>query len=158
MCGENYPVGTFAKDMIGSPPRVWGKLIGVVNSFIVHRITPTCVGKTGLNSYLLQTSSDHPHVCGENIPLENPFFQPTGSPPRVWGKLGEIIAIRENLRITPTCVGKTIGRDNRTQARAGSPPRVWGKLSPNGTLYACGRITPTCVGKTTHEVTWATTD
>ena len=75
---------------IGTPPRVWGKRrlpalfqgqakvhphVCGENSFeitlqeIVNRYTPTCVGKTQLM-----------------LPLR---YAPSGTPPRVWGKLSE---------------------------------------------------------------------
>ena len=49
VCGENLmeAIGTGAP--YGSPPRVWGKLIPTYLAPPYDRITPTCVGKTGIS-------------------------------------------------------------------------------------------------------------
>ena len=51
----------------------------------------------------------------------------TGTPPRVWGKRGEVVNNQRNIRYTPTRVGKTGGSLVYMTAPIGTPPRVWGK-------------------------------
>ncbi len=111
------------------------------------RITPTCVGKRGLDLALTEDNWDHPHMCGEKLYQRLEFCSLAGSPPHVWGKVvhSECSGIAE--RITPTCVGKRNtppqkykgNRDhphmcgekaiylNPLILTPGSPPRVWGK-------------------------------
>jgi len=127
--GKTKVRGGKATSRIGSPPRVWGKLLGSCLHDRFHL--------------------DHPHVCGENGTSLKTFASATGSPPRVWGKLKRI---RDNqrfiedhphvcgenhqfapcltvcYRITPTCVGKTSVPSLDCPIEGGSPPRVWGKL------------------------------
>src|SRR5690606_41232189 len=50
----------------GSPPRVWGKLLGLLA--------------------LEEAVAVHPHACGENRIRCAAGYEKDGSPPRVWGK------------------------------------------------------------------------
>ena len=90
------------------------------------------------------------------------------TPPRAWGRPAERPALKELLRNTPTCVGKTSTAYNgkgqtwkhphvRGEDRSLStlstfsretPPRAWGRLHTG--LFHVGKHgnTPTCVGKT----------
>ena len=168
MCGEN-PGGVASRQaVVGSPPRVWGKLDQFRKLVGFPRFTPTCVGKTSGSYPLLQVQVVHPHVCGENVNLENERLSFDGSPPRVWGKLELGNNYMEGHRFTPTCVGKTTlpislgqhvavhphvcGENITTYLGAdpfyGSPPRVWGKHQRFVKSHCVSRFTPTCVGKT----------
>ena len=66
VCGENQQVLSLSRVLLGSPPRVRGKLHenDLISSRV--RITPACAGKT--LSFVIVFSSfwDHPRVCGEN--------------------------------------------------------------------------------------------
>jgi len=87
VCGENVQVSVYNRGgvritptcvgktsrlsgmeiiLIGSPPRVWGKLPFCYTICITNRITPTCVGKTKTTIEVDPEGEDHPHVCGEN--------------------------------------------------------------------------------------------
>jgi len=153
---------------IGSPPRAWGILVGVVVVISSDRFTPTCVGNT---LWLLCEPSPapvHPHVRGEyraHAQLHNPQV---GSPPRAWGiRLGRGQSAAQ-WRFTPTCVGNTATSLELVSICSvhphvrgeysflievvlwffGSPPRAWG--IPCGDCSSCCplRFTPTCVGNT----------
>ena len=71
------------------------------------RITPACAGKT--TSVLPSTlpATDHPRVCGENFGFSTMYFLMPGSPPRVRGKLFELLSDKVLDGITPACAGKT---------------------------------------------------
>ncbi len=58
-----------------------------------------------------------------------------GTPPRVWGKQKEQLPLFEDMRYTPTCVGKTIGGLTALIVFFGTPPRVWGKRNAHPELH-----------------------
>ena len=49
MCGENSRHEAGLREVVGSPPRVRGKLVGNYDRSDYDRITPACAGKTGLH-------------------------------------------------------------------------------------------------------------
>ncbi len=76
----------------GSPPRVWGKRVSPFYTSATVRFTPTCVGKTPRKPGTPIHRPVHPHVCGENAHVSRVASLNCGSPPRVWGKLGNVMA------------------------------------------------------------------
>ena len=66
VCGENLWAWLQSDLLVGSPPRVWGKLCCPVLITTKLRFTPTCVGKTGRTCGRAVIPQVHPHVCGEN--------------------------------------------------------------------------------------------
>jgi len=105
VCGEHdcKPISNFMNT--GSSPRVWGTLGRSCRLGRLPRFIPTCVGNIGSVHIRLPNAPVHPHVCGEhyckrfiNIPL-------SGSSPRVWGTLLEIMLYLMLQRFIPTCVG-----------------------------------------------------
>ena len=85
-CGENLKRKSELNTMIGSPPRMRGKLVGYCILTAFSRITPADAGKTDLRFANLEGAEDHPRGCGENLLT---LFQTnvyTGSPPRMRGK------------------------------------------------------------------------
>ena len=131
----------------GSPPRLWGKPLLRSATARRERFTPTPVGKTQEAAEERFSVSVHPHACGENTPHNFGVPQILGSPPRLWGKLGQGSPPTHFTRFTPTPVGKTTdypaadyGREVHPHAcgenqcsgslashGSGSPPRLWGK-------------------------------
>ncbi len=88
-CGDDGRDGVTRSRHGGSPPRVWGRLIGFEVGRVDRRFTPTRVG----------TTFELAHVLAPNA----------GSPPRVWGRP---IARHSGVpigRFTPTRVGTTAG-------------------------------------------------
>ena len=154
--------------MIGSPPRVRGKLLMRGSRPCECRITPACAGKTLSMSSRILRRKDHPRVCGENRRNRHCAGAWIGSPPRVRGKLTFYEYSLFLPRITPACAGKTAvcaflrwGRQdhprvcgenyrlyNTSICSGGSPPRVRGKPVWPDALILHGRITPACAGKT----------
>ena len=57
--------------MLGSPPRMRGKLQEKIPVLFDDRITPAYAGKTTGCKYADVTDEDHPRVCGENS-LQHP--------------------------------------------------------------------------------------
>ena len=173
MCGENRVEKFRLTLLLGSPPRVRGKLGGIIRAAQGVRITPACAGKTSACKLSDYTIQDHPRVCGENGPALCDVREHLGSPPRVRGKPSSIASALRPLRITPACAGKTTlrYRDQFSAGdhprvcgenppvcapylrRLGSPPRVRGKLSPETQMKEPQRITPACAGKTGHNAT-----
>ena len=85
-CGENFVQLSSAKDAIGSPPQVRGKLPSLLSGMGSLRITPAGAGKTRFVRNRRQRNRDHPRRCGENLPKVKPSFSAAGSPPQVRGK------------------------------------------------------------------------
>lgn len=147
---------------------MWGTPLRNSCKIIVSRITPTCVGNTGLTWLRTSRRWDHPHLCGEHLTMWVRFPRQPGSPPPVWGTQVVTQGLSWLGRITPTCVGNTNGRDEESPLSwdhphlcgehfmlmlsidfsKGSPPPVWGTHSLTLASKARIRITPTCVGNT----------
>ena len=106
-CGENSPSVKSAVPVIGSPPRMRGKLL--VHNFVDNclRITPADAGKTGIASIYSKAERDHPRGCGENSPSVKSAVPVIGSPPRMRGKLDMELFQAHYNRITPADAGKT---------------------------------------------------
>ena len=108
MCGENAVHGFLPCGASGSPPRVRGKPDIYSLRGVEQRITPACAGKTSAFVRMRACISDHPRVCGENVPLSAGIVVLCGSPPRVRGKLATVSKTDLKGRITPACAGKTM--------------------------------------------------
>ncbi len=90
-----------------TPPRAWGRLIKTIDSSGNTRNTPTGVGKTKAIIRALKKKEKHPHGRGEDqppVPDRNP---PGETPPRAWGRPQIFWECVDELRNTPTGVGKT---------------------------------------------------
>ena len=169
-CGENNVKQQSEFGVLGSPPRMRGKLVGSVFNDGVYRITPADAGKTTRAVRRAIVKWDHPRGCGENALGGNNSVMSMGSPPRMRGKHSSKNVNMLSMRITPADAGKTIKscqsramewdhprgcgenavtllRDCR---RGGSPPRMRGKqINPYATP-STSRITPADAGKTTR--------
>ena len=71
------------------------------------RITPADAGKTYRQGPRLRGYEDHPRGCGENASGSRAAAVPSGSPPRMRGKLIDEVQDRFQDRITPADAGKT---------------------------------------------------
>ena len=106
-CGENYTAYTPEGKAYGSPPRVRGKHGGEFERSNITRITPARAGKTIFKRGIHLLYADHPRACGENCVFRSARLFPTGSPPRVRGKLCSVLCDIYLTRITPARAGKT---------------------------------------------------
>ena len=167
-CGEN-PARLAACGITGgSSPRVRGKPCYVISVTVPARLIPACAGKTSSKSNRVPPASAHPRVCGENRAAACWRCQPSGSSPRVRGKLSNMGSFQGCSGLIPACAGKTSSRRRARASRPahprvcgenrglnsgfecleGSSPRVRGK---RGSAYRCvvaTRLIPACAGKT----------
>ena len=126
VCGENGNPDLKVRGILGSPPRVRGKLVFRRSCMARVRITPACAGKTSRSSAARLEEGDHPRVCGENPDYRSRDIKDRGSPPRVRGKLEKSYNTYIQDRITPACAGKTVYKGVTFQLRE-DHPRVCGE-------------------------------
>ena len=138
---------------IGSPPRAWGRLHGQQHHTQGSRFTPTSVGKTEVLGGHGGTPTVHPHERGEDTACRFDLGCCVGSPPRAWGRLQRGRARTDDVRFTPTSVGKTPAPHGATMMPDGSPPRAWGRQQNAVGGVGVVRFTPTSVGKTPARAT-----
>src|SRR5438552_3676613 len=89
----------------GSPPRMWGILLGLLTFLVRRRFTPTHVGNTPLGACRSTPMPVHPHARGEYCVPTEPRHPQVGSPPRTWGIRRATLLPEAALRFTPTHVG-----------------------------------------------------
>ena len=175
VCGENAVRAARALKVAGSSPRVRGKLAACVPQVAADGLIPACAGKTQSVLLLLLSQRAHPRVCGENIEERDGQIRPSGSSPRVRGKLSAVIKELGTAGLIPACAGKT-GRTRSYRAlrrahprvcgenltifsysykSAGSSPRVRGKLSKTHRPGLVPGLIPACAGKTLCDVSLA---
>ena len=135
------------------------------------RLTPTCVGRTASRLPHRAWGAAHPHVRGEDPAPDLVSAAAGGSPPRAWGGRRRGHGRRAQVRLTPTCVGRTArtrcwsrrgaahphvrGEDpvlpEPVPGLPGSPPRAWGGHRGDPLGFRGSRLTPTCVGRTVDQ-------
>ena len=126
MCGKSLKIVLWIGLPVGSPPRVREKLAIHISQSSATGITPACAGKASLLTLLVDSTRDHPRVCGKSFIVCCFSKSASGSPPRVREKRVIAASTRCYHGITPACAGKAglnmlyilIGRDH---------PRVCGK-------------------------------
>ena len=131
-----------------TPPRAWGRRLGILDTPLYLRNTPTGVGKTSSLSLRHFRPQKHPHGRGEDKFYPNLSKSKVETPPRAWGRLAGPYPDRNQKGNTPTGVGKTCwlsgclffrlkhphgrGEDprprRRSYHRSETPPRAWGRL------------------------------
>ena len=106
-CGENVADRAAFCLVLGSPPRMRGKLLLPLQRRRSKRITPADAGKTARSRCRCRCCWDHPRGCGENVFRKrlNPWRK--GSPPRMRGKRRYGHRETRNCGITPADAGKT---------------------------------------------------
>ena len=112
---------------VGTSPRVRGKRLVILNKPVVVRYIPACAGKRIVGPYEgrylgyipacageTQGSGDlwglttvHPRVCGGNAMSKMVGASPTGTSPRVRGKLTQNLTRLSSERYIPACAGET---------------------------------------------------
>ena len=130
------------------------------------RITPACAGNSRMVQGILQSTKDHPRVCGEQFIYAREVVGDQGSPPRVRGTGFVFTIIVPFCRITPACAGNSDMSISRYCLRRdhprvcgeqsspfpycthgiGSPPRVRGTAFSFSLAAFDVRITPACAG------------
>ena len=87
VCGEKYSRHSCRPTRLGSPPRMRGKVDSIETGDLVHGITPAYAGKSQTTVCFNDVTRDHPRVCGEKGLTFHQMLRPTGSPPRMRGKV-----------------------------------------------------------------------
>ena len=154
--------------MLETPPRTWGRLSRTKKGRSAGGNTPTDVGKTALDSNAASIIQKHPHGRGEDDFGLVDQITCVETPPRTWGRLGDLAQLVPGHGNTPTDVGKTRDPANKAAhfgkhphgrgedqplftARAHlleTPPRTWGRLKRGSASSHQWGNTPTDVGKT----------
>ena len=153
--------------VLGSPPRMRGKVVNCIELFSHFGITPAYAGKRRQKRGLKSQYGDHPRVCGEKINVYTREMEELGSPPRMRGKGGKSCPALPAPGITPAYAGKSCsftcssfaGWDHprvcgEKIASAfycfiliGSPPRMRGKVCTAAWIALLLGITPAYAGK-----------
>ena len=169
VCGADLRLPAGERRRTGSPPRVRGRQPTRRRRGHRNRFTPACAGQTGGRFCGGGSSTVHPRVCGADLSLPAVPCLDFGSPPRVRGRLPEVLLRRFLRRFTPACAGQTRSRPGRgrlctvhprvcgadTSFKAdgpgipGSPPRVRGRRELREPFPPYIRFTPACAGQTT---------
>ena len=106
VCGEKLNALAQCPFILGSPPRVRGKVQLQVLHNASEGITPACAGKRRSVAAAARSRRDHPRVCGEKYPVMDDAFIDMGSPPRMRGKANTPDHRESAPGITPACAGK----------------------------------------------------
>ena len=156
-------------------PRACGANGDLIIGEVIHaRIIPARAGQTRCPPRACRSRPDHPRACGANTLSSGRISMPSGSSPRVRGKLVGDLPPGGDLRIIPARAGQTLflvgGRLlNADHPRAcgantyascicqnvnGSSPRVRGKLRPVRPVGQRRRIIPARAGQTPFWHGW----
>ena len=107
VCGEKQNSFQFSHTILGSPPRMRGKVASFAPRCTSLRITPAYAGKRGPLGIIAGHLRDHPRVCGEKSRRSTTSKRSKGSPPRMRGKASPYVAIWFSSGITPAYAGKS---------------------------------------------------
>ena len=107
VCGENPAQAHQLGGVLGSSPRVRGKLPMLAGCDYIYRLIPACAGKTKKQPNTTPASWAHPRVCGENGGVGELEGAREGSSPRVRGKRLRLGRRGRGSRLIPACAGKT---------------------------------------------------
>ena len=114
VCGEKLSSSTPRRTLMGSPPRMRGKVDVAIVVLRGNGITPAYAGKSLCTGQAARRRRDHPRVCGEKKPKKATATTSEGSPPRMRGK-DEMLSNAGRLwGITPAYAGKRLKRFRST--------------------------------------------
>ena len=106
VCGEKSGSCFFLSIVLGSPPRMRGKVAALYLGDGEDGITPAYAGKRIEERISYRRTRDHPRVCGEKEACKLSGGVTLGSPPRMRGKAVFSGSLCAGLRITPAYAGK----------------------------------------------------
>ena len=149
-CGENWRGGRGVGVLLGSSPRVRGKLHPEPHRPRRGRLIPARAGKTSPPPRPTWPPSAHPRACGENRLFPARATAAAGSSPRVRGKPGSVSGGTRSARLIPARAGKTSCR-SRPPTRNPAHPRACGEnaCTPR-TGWAVAGSSPRVRGKQAH--------
>ena len=107
VCGENPNARSYSARLMGSSPRVRGKLREGDHAGLPARLIPACAGKTGWFIAPGLQPPAHPRVCGENEVGVKVTADLEGSSPRVRGKQPLRVVLVPRGGLIPARAGKT---------------------------------------------------
>ena len=107
MCGEKMMKAGSNCAMLGSPPRMRGKVVAVEERDHHLGITPAYAGKRSGSRGIQGGQRDHPRVCGEKSGAALRGSAAMGSPPRMRGKGIQQGDCWVTVGITPAYAGKS---------------------------------------------------
>ncbi len=119
--GENGGSPYYRATYTGPSPRAWGERRRLPGALKIGNTIPTCVGRTAGRWSCSPTTSDHPHVRGENLQELYNEADKHGPSPRAWGEPGELSEKTGYRRTIPTCVGRTRPHASATRRSADHP-------------------------------------
>ena len=126
VCGEKCMALFKNWLVLGSPPRMRGKVGNAVCGHALAGITPAYAGKRCERCDHRAAHQDHPRVCGEKLVSAIVYYTQLGSPPRMRGK-GCILAGGVGAQgITPAYAGKRPA-NSRVRPLPRDHPRVCGE-------------------------------
>ena len=131
VCGEKRRVRSWRALLLGSPPRMRGKVVLSSENPLCRGITPAYAGKSSHRPMHSTLPRDHPRVCGEKAVAVVSSSFTLGSPPRVRGKGDNGNVQIAQAGITPACAGKSICFRARQCVRK-DHPRVCGEKGRAG--------------------------
>ena len=105
--GEDLPTLESKRLAQETPPRAWGRPVGVPCRKVRARNTPTGVGKTHSQDRVSIIPWKHPHGRGEDGYVSRETSWKMETPPRAWGRPRKELTTGKYSGNTPTGVGKT---------------------------------------------------
>ncbi len=168
VCGENGSGVGVAGLACGTSPRMRGKRMEIQANPKPRRNIPAYAGKTYQAAKTQGGQQEHPRVCGENEPSTPSNSRPSGTSPRMRGKLRDENHEGGCLRNIPAYAGKTrhgawpgqvreehprVCGENFTHLplsmlRCGTSPRMRGKRKRDSHCDGKNRNIPAYAGKT----------
>ena len=141
VCGEKPAYIHGLVLLVGSPPRMRGKVSAFRSASVAVGITPAYAGKRCAAISTMKPAWDHPRVCGEKFIGHMQHRGELGSPPRMRGKACIYYCACLPPRITPAYAGKR--RASQMSLRAERDhPRVCGEKGSLVRLSLCGWGSP----------------
>ena len=107
-CGDKSGQFICGRCVKGSSPRVWGQVDCKSHTCGRVWIIPTRVGTRRYVQPTPANPEDHPHACGDKIPVLVTVAFSLGSSPRVWGQVLPPAKLQRFFGIIPTRVGTSI--------------------------------------------------
>ena len=167
VCGEKCWPLVWMIWLMGSPPRMRGRVKVTVCQRFRAGITPAYAGKRSVKDLGAGGLWDHPRVCGEEVACECGNGYPLGSPPRMRGRVPNTCVTTTCCGITPAYAGKRSVKDLgagglwdhprvcgeklnkaiKLKHAGGSPPRMRGRVMRCSICQRGSGITPAYAGK-----------
>ena len=114
VCGEKAQRARGLNLILGSSPRMRGKVNAATLNELSTGIIPAYAGKRFCYSFHEVIIEDHPRVCGEKSVEARSVNGLAGSSPRMRGKVFDIETLAKTYGIIPAYAGKRLKRSRST--------------------------------------------